>query len=97
MLTTIKNFTTDLINSSHDIKLEDAAIYNNKKLSVTISKKGYMASFEIVSSLEYDFLAINSGDETIVFNDSKKFDTVKELCSKIKEDYNAFSTLKYSV
>lgn len=91
MLTTIKDFLVNLVNGSDDIKLEDAIIHDGKKLAVILSKKDYMASFEVMPNLEYDFLVINSNDEAIVLSKSKKLNDIKELFMEIKEDYNAFS------
>jgi hypothetical protein len=91
MLTTIKNFLVNLVNGSSAIKLEDALIHDGKKLAVIMSKKDYMASFEITSNMEYDFLVINSNDEAIVLNKSKKLNDITELFTELKADYNAFA------
>ena len=91
MLTTIKDFLINLVNGSNIIKLEDAIIHGEKKLSVIMSKKGYMASFEVMPNLEYDFLVINSNDEAIILNKSKKLYDIRGLLAEIEEDYNAFA------
>lgn len=91
MLTTIKNFLVHLAKGSSVIKIEDAVIHDGKKLAVIMSKKDYMASFEVTPNMEYDFLVINSNDEAIVLNKSKKIKDIKELFMELEEDYNAFA------
>ena len=91
MLTTIKDFLVNLVNGSDNIKLLDAIIYDGKKLAVIMSKKDYMASFEVMPNLEYDFLVVNSNNEAIVLNKSQKLNDIRELFMEIEEDYNAFS------
>jgi hypothetical protein len=91
MLTTIKNFLINLAKGSSAIKLEDAVIHDGKKLSVIMSKKDYMASFEVIPNMEYDFLVINSNDEAIILNKSKKLKDILELLTELEEDYNAFA------
>ena len=91
MLDTIKNFLVNLAKGTSAIKLEDAVIHDGKKLAVIISKKNYMASFEVTSNLEYDLLVINSNDEAIVFNKSKKLNDIQELFAELETDYNAFT------
>ena len=90
MLNTIKDFLVNLAKGSSVIKLEDTLIYDGKKLAVIMSKKDYMASFEVTPNLEYDLLVINSNDEAIVFNKSKKLENIQELFAELEGDYNAF-------
>lgn len=45
----------------------------------------------ILRELEYDLLAINSNDEAIVFNKSKKLNDIHELFAEREADYNAFA------
>lgn len=91
MLTNIKDFLVNLVNGSDNIKLEDTIIHDGKKLAVIMSKKDYMASFEVIPNLEYDFLVINSNTEAIVLNKSKKLNDIRELFMEVEEDYNSFS------
>ena len=91
MLTTIKDFLVNLAKDSSAIKLEDAVIHDGKKLAVIMSKKDYMASFEFTSNMEYDFLVINSNDEAIVLNKSKKLNDIRALFKELESDYNAFA------
>ena len=91
MLTAIQNFLVHLVKGSSVIKIEDAIIHDGKKLAVIMSKKEYMASFEVTLNMEYDFLVMNSNDEAVVLNKSKKLNDTKELLMEIEEDYNAFA------
>jgi hypothetical protein len=93
MLTAIQNFLIHLAKGSNAIKLEDAIIHDGKKLAVIMSKKDYMASFEVTLNLEYDFLVINSNDEAIVLNKSKILNDIRKLMMEIEEDYNTFTAL----
>lgn len=58
-----------------------------------MSKKDYMVSFEITPNFDYDVLVINSNDETIIFNKSKKLNNKQELFTEIEADYNSFAKL----
>ena len=91
MLNTIKDFLINLVSDSDIIKVEDAIVHEEKKIAVILSKKDYMASFEITPNFEYDFLVINSNDEAIILNKSKELYDIKELLSEIKKDYNTFA------
>lgn len=91
MLDIIKNFLVNLAKGSNAIKLEDAVIHDGKKLAVIMSKKDYMASFEVTSNMEYDLLVINSNDEAIVLNKSKKLNDIRELFAEFEADYKAFA------
>ena len=91
MFTAIQTFLVHLVKDSSVTKLEDAIIHDGKKLAVIMSKKNYMASFEVTINMEYDFLVINSNDETVVLNKSKKLNDTRELLMEIEEDYNAFA------
>jgi len=91
MLNTIKDFLSNLTKRSSAIILEDVVIHDGKKLAVIISKKDYMASFEVTPNMEYDLLVINSNDETIVLNKSKKLNDIGELFAELEADYNAFA------
>lgn len=76
------NYRPDLPRTNRSHKYE---------LAVIMSKKDYMASFEVTTNLEYDLLVINSIDEAIVFNKSKKLNNIQELFAELKSDYNAFA------
>lgn len=91
MLNTIKNFLVNLAKGSSAIKLENALIHDGKKLAVIMSKKDYMASFEITSHMEYDFLVINSNDEAVVLNKSQRLNNISELLAEAESDFNAFA------
>ena len=90
MFDTIQGFLINLAKNSSSIELEDVLAFE-KKLTVVMSKKNYMASFDVTSALDYDFLVINSNDEAIVFNKSKKLNDIRQLLEEINTDYNAFS------
>ena len=90
MLDLVKEFITNLSNNSSTVKLEDVLNYDGRKLVIVLSKKDYMASFEVLTNFEYDFIVINSNDETIVLNKTKKLNDIKELLIEIEEDYKAF-------
>lgn len=91
MLNIVKDFITSLFKDSNTIKLEDVLIYDEKKLVIVLSKKDYLASFEILPDFQYDFIVVNSNDETVVLNKTKTMNDIEALLSEIKEDYNAFA------
>jgi len=95
VLELVKEFVNSyLIELDKQVVVESEVMYGNNKLEYALSIKEYMASISVLPDLTYDFFAVEIESEETLMVKTKKFKTIDELFSDLKEDISSFANLK---
>lgn len=86
IISRIRSFIDDQLENLGDALTIENDTYGENKLSISLSGKGYITTFDILLDLTYDFLVFKAGNEELVVSRTEHHSNLDQLLKVLEDD-----------